>query len=450
MHKRRWKPKEPDLLDDEKSRKYAETSNLKRFGPWWWPLPLRAIHVVLCCSTIFVLASSSSAMGRILSRSSAPSNVHTVTSFNHPGLMQVAPSNLSDISETAPTIIVQLRGELGNHMSAIAHGYGLQLYALEFFGLETKLLLRHQLMSDGTTSNPKWISASQTLKHCFNFTDWDFSRGGDWQEFEMIKREQEKWLDFLDLKQMGYVNGRRMKGLVFNDNQPVTTENINHGLESFIGALRRQDRPNIPVSTDISLPFLLSESIDNTVLVDRYWKYFRTFFALDLKCCGDEEPHPDESVFHFRNFATEMPKYKGTLEEATPNQTAFELFGHLKAGDRVAITSRFNNEHVQLYVDALRARKIDVRVIQGQSGIQDFCFLTKARKELIGNFQSTFVFWAAILGDARKVLLYTLDSPSLKERFGMTRKDRFEYQWNSESLRDRVKLKLIEYKQSPQ
>ncbi|CAJ1959409.1 unnamed protein product [Cylindrotheca closterium] len=362
-----------------------------------------------------------------------------MTSFN---LSQPQPQPL-------PTIVVQLRGELGNHMSAIAHGYGLQLYALELFGLETKLLLRHQVMSDGITSNPKWIPTSQTLQRCFSFDDWDFSQGGRWEEFNTRKMQQENWLDFLELKLMSSVNGRRMKGLVFNDNQPVTTEDIHKGLESFMGALRKQDKkPTIPSFADISLPFLFSESIDNTVLVDRYWKYLRSFFTLDLSsssCCGDEEPYPDESVFHFRNFATEMPNYKGTLQEATPNQTAFELFGHLGAGDKVAITSRFNNERLQLYVSAMRAREINVRVIEGQSGIQDFCFLTKARKELVGNFQSTFVFWAAILGNARKVLLYTVDNPSLKQRFGQTRRDRFQYQWNSDSLRYRVILQLIEY-----
>ncbi|KAL3942090.1 MAG: hypothetical protein SGBAC_003657 [Bacillariaceae sp.] len=216
----------------------------------------------------------------------------------------------------------------------MAHGYGLQLFALEFFGLETKLLLRHQVLSDGISSNPKWISASQTLQLCFNFSDWDFSQGGRWKEFNIRKANQEDWLDFLELKLMGSINGRRMKGLVFNDNSPVKKEDIHKGLESFVNALKKKDKPTTPSSADISLPFLFSESIDNTLLVDRYWKYFRAFFALDLSCCGDEKPYPNESVFHFRNFATEMPNYKGTLQEATPNQTAFDLFGHLRAASK--------------------------------------------------------------------------------------------------------------------
>jgi hypothetical protein len=49
--------------------------------------------------------------------------------------------------------------------------------------------------------------------------------------------------------------------------------------------------------------------------------------------------------------------------------------------------------------------------------VEDFCFLLQAR-EVVGNFRSTFVFWAALLGNAENVLLYTIKSPGLKSRFG--------------------------------
>jgi hypothetical protein len=113
-----------------------------------------------------------------------------------------------------------------------------------------------------------------------------------------------------------------------------------------------------------------------------------------------------------------------SFEETTPNQTAYVLFNHLKRGDKVAITSRFANDPVlQEHVAALENRGIHVRVIVGNGtsqrrGIEDFCFLLGARKELVGNFRSTFAFWAALLGDAENIDLYTIKSPGLKLRFG--------------------------------
>eukprot|EP00980_Cylindrotheca_fusiformis_P012719 scaffold3108_cov152-Cylindrotheca_fusiformis.AAC.10 len=378
---------------------------------------------------------------------------HAVTRATHPELA-VSPLrekknySLEILSQSAgrlPTIVVQLRGELGNHLSSIAHGRGIQLYALEVFGLETNLLLRHQVLPDGITSNPKWEPTKQTLQRCFNFSDWDFSRGGRWKEFDERRRQQERWLDFLNMKKLDSINGRRMNGLFFKDNQPIRADDIDRSLETFLQQLSRKDRPTLPLSAKISLPFLLSESLDNNLLVDRYYGYFQNFFKLDQSCCGNVEPEADESVFHFRNFETEMPNHKGTLQEGSPNQTAFVLFGHLQAGDKVAIATRFNNANAKGHADALKSRGIQVRILEGQTGVQDFCFLTKAQKELVGNYQSSFAFWAAVLGKARKSFLYTLDSPSLRDRFDTTISDRFEYQWENEELKARVTMKIIEF-----
>ena len=66
---------------------------------------------------------------------------------------------------------------------------------------------------------------------------------------------------------------------------------------------------------------------------------------------------------------------------------------------------------------------------------------------MIGSYQSTFVFWAAILGHAERVVLYTINSPSLEKRFGTptTIKDRFQYQWEmNDELKRRVSFRLIE------
>jgi hypothetical protein len=136
---------------------------------------------------------------------------------------------------------------------------------------------------------------------------------------------------------------------------------------------------------------------------------------------------------HYRNFAKEFqisgaqkngvkPSTLPSFEEATPHQTAQVLFSHLKAGEKVAITSRFADDPIlSEYIKALEEGGIHVRIVRGDGSerqdIEDFCFLLHAR-EIVGNFRSTFVFWAALLGKAERILLYTIRSPGLKSRFG--------------------------------
>ena len=138
-----------------------------------------------------------------------------------------------------------------------------------------------------------------------------------------------------------------------------------------------------------------------------------------------------------------MPK-KGVVlgfEEMGPNQTARDLFGHLKPGDKVAILSRFpQTPHEEQFIQALERQGLQVRYIQGQTGVQDFCFLMNAQKELVGPGMSTYFFWAAILGNATKVRSYWLDTPETRARNGGTY--RVEYEWKNQELRDRFTFEL--------
>jgi len=141
-----------------------------------------------------------------------------------------------------------------------------------------------------------------------------------------------------------------------------------------------------------------------------------------------------------RNFLLEMPRVGKRLgfEELSPNKTASELFSHLQAGDKVAITSRMP-ESVGEYVAALEARGLVVRVIKEQSQGADFCFLLKAQKELIAPARSTFSSWAGMLGDAKKVTLYSVDSPHTRKSG-----DPFvNYNYTNEKLRSRISFQLF-------
>ena len=111
-----------------------------------------------------------------------------------------------------------------------------------------------------------------------------------------------------------------------------------------------------------------------------------------------------------------MPKRGVALgfEELSPRKISEELLRDLTAGDKVAITSRFVNKAVEDIVDSLSARGIKVRVVNGQSPEEDFCFLLKAEKELVGFAKSSYVRWAGILGNAALVRMYSVDSPATR------------------------------------
>ena len=96
---------------------------------------------------------------------------------------------------------------------------------------------------------------------------------------------------------------------------------------------------------------------------------------------------------HIRNFRAEMKEksYLGRgYEELSPQRTAQELLGYLPAGTKVAIASR-GEAYIDLYVNALRERGLIVRTTPGNhSGVEDFCFLLEAKRELVGTMRSTY------------------------------------------------------------
>lgn len=100
----------------------------------------------------------------------------------------------------------------------------------------------------------------------------------------------------------------------------------------------------------------------------------------------------------------------------------------------MAITTRFGGKLVEPYVTALERRGLQVRVVEGQSGTEDFCFLLSAQKELVGTYKSTYVRWAAFLGEAKRANLYELFTPGNKG----SNSDYSPFNWTHPDLKDRV------------
>jgi hypothetical protein len=190
-----------------------------------------------------------------------------------------------------------------------------------------------------------------------------------------------------------------------------------HNVFNRIATKQRRGRsvPTLSYRYPLSLPFVLVHKMPTFPLMDRYWDILAELFTFnDSDCCLDF-PQVDESVLHVRGFNVERPKdyeSKG-MKELSPNRTSNDLLQHLNVGDKVAIISRYPDK-MSNFAALLQKRGLHVRTIVNQTGVQDFCFLKSATKEVIGGRKSTFFLIAAFLNAlVTKVTIYCYQQPSI-------------------------------------
>ena len=148
-------------------------------------------------------------------------------------------------------------------------------------------------------------------------------------------------------------------------------------------------------------------------LMNQYWDDLADIFTFNHNECCLEIPHKDETVLHIRGFDVEMPQAydKKGWRELDPIQTSNNLLQHLNAGDKVAIIGRFPDK-IANFTATLQDRGLQVRSITNQNGVQDFCFLKSATKEIIGGLRTTFFRTAALLNDqVANVTIYCYNQP---------------------------------------
>lgn len=346
------------------------------------------------------------------------------------------------------SIVVQLSGEMANNLHHIAHGIGLQLWAKEEFDIDCNLILRHHEGPNNRSPRPKWKSARDNIQQCFpQLANWNFGEGNK-KDFLTKQNLQRQWLLQQQQQQQQGENAYGGMDDLFgsiNSRDPI---DIQKGLA--ILAHRILPDPHRPSVEDyqesaIRLPFLLSETLDAFPMIDKYYTQIRNLMEFNETACCATIPSENDSVFHFRNYQSEMPErraYEMGFAELSPNKTAMELFGHLQPGiDNVKLTTRVPNQIAKNYVDALEGRGIPATLVSGQSAVEDFCFLRAAQKELAGSARSTFVLWAALLGNVSKARLYHVDNIGLRQRHA-DYWDRFTYKFTHPMLRDRIKFEL--------
>uniref|UniRef100_A0A7S0F791 Uncharacterized protein n=1 Tax=Craspedostauros australis TaxID=1486917 RepID=A0A7S0F791_9STRA len=106
------------------------------------------------------------------------------------------------------------------------------------------------------------------------------------------------------------------------------------------------------------------------------------------------------------------------------------------------MTSRMHNDVTQAYVAALQQRGVKVRLVTDQTDMQDFCVLKSAQKELVGCAKSTFLLWAAYLGDMQRVRMYLVENSDAATQAFVKREAKRFSKYTNPKLKDRMQIQL--------
>lgn len=340
------------------------------------------------------------------------------------------------------SMLIILKGEMANHLSLVAHAYTVkremeQYLAARGRSIEIELIGEHQNVE-------KWTGVRKNLQLCFPhfFRHFDFE-GGIWNSAHRRHiDQQEAWLQ---LQRHG--DNITEIGLLVDPHWQSAADQL-------LTLLDEQDEnpsdPTIqelsPASSTLSLPFLTSSVvIYPDELIEKYYDELRDLFRFndnDSNCCN-QLPLADETVLHVRNYRSDLLPQGFHLMDA--NQTAHKLLKNLPVGHRIALVApHFGDERdnkVLDYQTALKAKGLSVRMMQGQSSTQDFCFLRRTHTELIGAKTSTYAIWAGLLGNATRVRLYVMDSKWTRNaKSSLKGKILEHYQWKRKDLLDRIRF----------
>ena len=300
------------------------------------------------------------------------------------------------------TLIVQLRGELGNQLSVLANARITQLIAkTKYPHIHIQLIGQHQY-------SPKWTKGRDDLVKCFSkaFQNFEFS-GGIYDksgEFQKVQKLQQSWLNSEQLKKL-----ENVRSFGFLDSLLLQQEQNASGI------------PIVPTSSvsKYSLPYLTATSFswNDVIRNEGLYSEMRQWLEFNVdECCNPNvQPHENDIVFHFRNYVYELRRQKilaSHFVEISPEILATVAFQNYTIRDhpRVAITSRFETG-TDRYIQAFTERGISSYFVTGQrSGTEGFCFILQAKKETFGSYSSTYYRWAALLGNATLNRFYKIDA----------------------------------------
>lgn len=346
-------------------------------------------------------------------------------------------------SEPAPlqgTAVIQLYGELGNHLQILAHYFAVQVIALEEFNLNLTLHVRKQKARKAKSAAENAMCIKSFEHVDFDECSWEVNTtNGHGVSISKGEYCQSKLNDqmaslhglhartnFTHKHFFSYIQSLQLEQ--YKDSESIRTllrRYVDMCRDPVIQQLYRDQ--SVGWSENEPHPFLVSiDRIHATQqLIDEvYSRGMPGYFAFDDEtkissgCCASL-PEPDEHVFHYRSFVVDLPKthigWGGA--ELVPAKAAELLSQSVPPGSRVALVAgRAAPHRVQAYKEAFHNRSLVVRAVSGQSAIQDFCFLAHAQAGLWGTVQSSYVNWASLISTKlQHATLYGVNYPARKK-----------------------------------
>jgi hypothetical protein len=195
----------------------------------------------------------------------------------------ISHEQLQQFSFSSPTptitIVVQLKGEMGNHLSGLAHAKGIQWMLKKDYGMSTKLVIRSQTLPNSEMLHDKAKWTQPILKKCFpNLRDLDWEEGNS-LEFQRKIQQLPHVLDKEELKVWNRINGR--PGRYYN---VLTRQDLSASLDTIVKVWRRTP-PAADYEGKISLPFIYTNTLSFKPLLDIYYQEMIDFFDFDTQAC---------------------------------------------------------------------------------------------------------------------------------------------------------------------
>ena len=181
------------------------------------------------------------------------------------------------------TIIIHMSGEMGNHISHLAHAYPIAWWAERKYGIKTRMIILDQVIR-GKVS-PKSGSSKRIFTKCFPHLEplYNGARANS-PEYRIRMDQQHSW-DMANDTLLQRINN----GIHTERDVDVTLEHLQ--------VLTLSDAiPDIDENATISLPLLESIPMDNNRFVDWFYHDLRWLLRFNDTACCKALPDADETV----------------------------------------------------------------------------------------------------------------------------------------------------------
>lgn len=212
------------------------------------------------------------------SKANATVNQHSTPSIQKANSTMSSKSNRTGLMNS--TIVVQLHGEMGNHLYGLAQAIAVQQEAQDKYGIKARLVLGHK------RGQPeyKWKSSRDNIQKCFpRLRDFDFT-GANTNEIDSLASFQNQQLEERNLTTL-------------NDKGKGADEIMPNDALSVWKTLLETPQLNGSASGSITIPFFTVSYFAEWDALDMSFDKIKSFLEFDRQACCREIPETDESVF---------------------------------------------------------------------------------------------------------------------------------------------------------